>query len=179
MLWLALIIIIFILVKNSTTPKMIITDFNYSKYAGLVREAESGNDYTIENSIGALGAYQFMPRTLNSLKEMFDLPEWKPKENFLGSPSLQDLYFEKLVSSDMEALKNSGIENYLGVIVSGSKNPKYKNITAPANWYGFLGGSHISGAGNVKKFFLFGLNPDDGHTSLSDYVAYFSDKGVS
>ncbi len=178
MLWILAVVLLFVLLKKSTS-KMLVTDFNFSKYKDLVKEAESGNDYTIENSIGALGAYQFMPRTLNSLKEMFNLPEWSPKENFLSMPSLQDLYFEKLVSSDMEALKNSGVENYLGVVVSGSKNPKYKNITTPANWYGFLGGSHISGAGNVKKFFLFGHNPDDGYTSLSDYVAYFSYKGVS
>lgn len=178
MLWILLIVIAYVYMKQSKS-EIVNDEINYFKYQALIKEAESNNNYKIENSIGALGAYQFMPSTLNSLQEMFKLPAWKPKEDFLNNPNLQDLYHKKLVESNLIALRNSGAQNWLGVIVSGSKNPKYKNYVSPANYYGFLAGAHLSGVGNVKKFFLSGHNPDDGHTSLSDYVAYFSEKGIT
>ncbi|MCC7332642.1 MAG: hypothetical protein IT232_08550 [Flavobacteriales bacterium] len=150
--------------------------FDYEKYADLVKLAESNNNYKAQNSIGALGAYQFMETTLNSLKELFDLPEWKPKENFLNNPDLQDLYHEKLVESNIQALKNSGADDWLGIVVSGSKNPKYKDYVAQTNYSGLLAGSHLAGVGSVKRFFTQGINKDDGYTSVSDYIAFFSNK---
>lgn len=178
MLWITILLIVYLIMKSKNSD-FVQSEVNYFKYAELVKEAESNNNYKIENSIGALGAYQFMPSTLNSLKEMFNLPEWKPKEGFLNNSNLQDLYHKKLFESNMQGLKSSGADNWLGIVVSGSKNPKYKNYVSPANYYGFLAGAHLSGVGNVKRFFVDGTNKDDGHTSVSDYIAFFSDKGLA
>lgn len=150
-------------------------EFKPEVYSEQIKQAESGGDYSIENSIGALGAYQFMPTTLNNLKELYNLPEWQPKENFLNNPALQDRYHDKLIESNYEALLASGAKDWLGIVVSGSLNPKYKDYVAYVNWYGLLAGSHLAGVGNVKKFFLQGVNKDDGRTSVSDYMAFFSD----
>ena len=48
------------------------SSFNFKKYSALLGEMESHNDYTIVNSIGALGKYQFMQATLNALKNKYD-----------------------------------------------------------------------------------------------------------
>ena len=66
------------------------------KYRELLAKMESGNknfpdgNYKATNSIGALGRYQFMPTTLNALKRIYSLPDWKNAGNFLNNPALQD-----------------------------------------------------------------------------------------
>ena len=37
-----------------------------------------------------------------------------------------------------------------------------------------LAAIHLSGGGNLKKFFQTGYDPNDGLTSLTDYLVYFS-----
>lgn len=148
--------------------------FNQEKYKFLLGEMESKTNYSIENNIGALGKYQFMSNTLNSLQSNYGLPAWKNKNYFLSSPLLQEQYEDAYIKDSLSFIKRNDLEKYLGKIVKGSK--RFKSITSPLNIYGMLAAIHLAGATGLKNFLLFGTNPDDGLTSLSDYAAYFSNK---
>jgi hypothetical protein len=148
--------------------------FDKPKYIELLGYMESKNNYSIQNSIGALGRYQFMPNTLNSLQRLYNLPAWNNANYFLSSPGLQDKYINALIDDSLAAIKRNDLEKYLGRQVTGSK--RFKTITAPLNLYGMLAAIHLSGVNNLKQFLLIGVNPDDGFTSLSDYAALFSSK---
>lgn len=148
--------------------------FNQEKYKFLLGEMESHNDYSIENNIGALGKYQFMSSTLNSLQSNYNLSAWKNKNYFLSSPMLQEQYEDALIKDSLNYIKRNDLEKYLGKVVKGSK--RFKSIASPLNVYGMLAAIHLSGATALKNFLLYGSNPDDGLTSLSDYAAYFSNK---
>jgi len=148
--------------------------FNLKKYKELLGYMESKNNYTISNSIGALGKYQFMSETLNSLQALYNLPAWKNANYFLSRPDLQETYLDYLVKDTLAYIKNNDLEKYIGQQVTGTK--RFKTLTAPLNIYGMLAAAHLSGVNNLKSFLIFGANPDDGFTSLSDYAALFSSK---
>ena len=148
------------------------------KYRELLAKMESGNknfpdgNYKATNSIGALGRYQFMPITLNALKRIYGLPDWKNASNFLNNPILQDQYFDALYTDSLNIINSNNLSAYNGKVVTGSK--RFKNITTPINEYGMLAAIHLSGGGNLKRFFQDGHDPNDGLTSLTDYLVYFS-----
>ena len=148
--------------------------FNKQKYIELLGLMESGNDYSIKNSSGYLGRYQFGKNTLNALQSKYNLTAWINEKNFLSKPSLQDLYLEYLIKDTLDFIQAHQLEKYLNIKVTGSK--RFKTISAPLNIYGMLAGAHLAGAPNLKRFLLEGYNPDDGQTSLSDYAALFSSK---
>lgn len=147
---------------------------NKEKYIDLLAVMESGNDYSIKNSKGYLGRYQFGKSTLNALQNKYNLTPWQNENNFLSSQSLQDLYINYLIIDTLDYIKRNDLEKYLNKIVTGSK--RFKTITAPLNVYGMLAAAHLAGSNNLKKFLTTGYNPDDGETSLSDYAALFSSK---
>lgn len=155
--------------------------FNFKKYSALLGQMESGDinvpdsfNYQATNSIGALGKYQFMPSTLNGLKNNFNLQDWKNANYFLNNPQLQETYFFHFVNQNLAYIKQENLERFIGKQIQGSK--RFPFITAKLNLYGMLAAAHLSSLGNLKRFLLDGHNPDDGHTSLSDYAAYFSSK---
>lgn len=135
---------------------------------------ESGDNYKAKNSIGALGRYQFMPATLNSLKNIYDLPAWYDADYFLSSPILQETYQSALIKDSLKFIDDNNLKTFYGRLVTGSK--RFKTITAPLNVYGMLAAMHLAGGKNLVKFLTTGYNPDDGETSLSDYAALFSSK---
>lgn len=148
--------------------------FNFNKYAFELGLMESNNNYHESNIIGALGKYQFIPTTLNGLKNLYSLPEWYPPSFFLNNPELQETYFKKHVEDLLAYVESSGIFKYFGIPVTGSK--RFKSITAPLNIYGALAGMHLAGSGSIRRYFEEGKDPNDGLTSLTDYMAYFSNK---
>ena len=145
---------------------------NKEKYKSLLAQMESGNNYKKTNLIGALGKYQFMPATLNGLKSNYNLPAWNNANYFLNNPALQELYIDTLINDSISFIETNNLNQYSGFTISGSK--RFKTITTPINIYGMLAAIHLSGSGNLKRFFRDGYNPDDGLTSLKDYLAYFS-----
>lgn len=148
------------------------SSFNFQKYKTLLCEMESKCDYTAVNPGGALGKYQFMPSTLNGLKNLYSLPAWNDANYFLSHPDLQELYFSSLVANQLDTITTNNLNVFYGRFVTGSM--RFKNITAKINVYGVMAAMHLSGAGNVERFFSTGYDPNDGQTSLSDYMAYFS-----
>ena len=146
----------------------------FQKYKILLGEMESGNDYQAVNLLsGSLGKYQFIPITLNALQFNYSLPAWIGKDYFLNSPELQEIYINAQIQDGLIYLERSGLKNFIGTSVSGSK--RFSGSRTSINIYGVLAGVHIGGAGNLKRFLLQGINADDGYTSISDYIYYFSE----
>lgn len=112
-------------------PKEIVSDSKAptsKDYASKVKESESTNNYgAINKKSGALGAYQFLPSTLEDLKSRTG--DKFTKEEFLKNPELQDKYFGLLTKSNAGRLEAMGIA------------PTEQNLYA----------AHNLGPGNVKK----------------------------
>jgi hypothetical protein len=143
-----------------------------AKYKNLLGFMESNNDYSIVNSIGAIGKYQFMPGTLNTLKSKYNLTDWKNQTIFRNSPALQELYIDALISDSLTFIENKNLNSFIGIPVKGSK--RFKGINANLNIYGMLAGIHLAGATALENFLKSNIDPNDGFTSLSDYAAFFS-----
>ena len=141
----------------------------YKKVLGFM---ESSNNYKAVNGIGALGKYQFMPTTLNALKNKFGLTDWQNTNYFLNNPDLQEQYENALIVDSLSGITNNELDKKIGLPVNGSM--RFKGINTRITVYGLLGAIHLSGIGNVVKYFKTGYNPNDGFTSLTDYLAYFS-----
>ena len=141
---------------------------------------ESGNEnfpdgnYNATNAIGALGMYQFMPTTLNSLKRIYNLPAWNNDNYFLSHPELQEVYMNALFEDSVNFIRSNNLSAYSGKVVTGSK--RFKSITTPINEYGMLAAIHLSGSSDLKRFLLTGYDDNDKYTSLTDYLVYFSSK---
>lgn len=149
---------------------MNINDFKY--YLGLL---ESGGSYTIKNPVsGALGKYQFLQSTLTALQFKYNLEPWQNEFYFLNNSQLQELYFESHLVDLQQYITSNNITNHLGKIVTGSK--RFTTITIPVSMAGLIAGAHLAGPGSLGRYFQTGYDPNDGMTSLTDYMAYFSEK---
>jgi hypothetical protein len=149
-------------------------NFDQNKYKRLLGEMESNNNYKSVNPIGALGKYQFLKPTLNGLKNIYSLPDWKSASYFLNNPEIQELYETTLIADSLGFIERNNLKLYIGKQVAGTI--RFKNIKTPLNLYGMLAAIHLAGTNALKDFLINGTNPDDGNTSLSDYAAYFSSK---
>lgn len=130
---------------------------------------ESGNNYDIENKFGYLGKYQFSLSTLKGLGIK------TTKEEFLKNPKLQENAMDKLLAFNKKILKDC-INEYKNTIIDYKKKDgsieKFKVTES-----GILAAAHLSGAGNVKKFFKSNykrITKDAFGTSLLDYMKEFS-----
>ena len=95
---------------------------------------ESQGKYSIVNTLGYLGKYQFGKTTLQRFK-IYNT------EAFLNNPELQENAFIALCKVNKWILRKD-IKRSVGKIINGIK------ITES----GILAAAHLSGAGNVKKF---------------------------
>ena len=146
------------------------------RFKNMLAQMESNNNYQEVNpTSGAIGKYQFLPTTLNSLQSIYNLPHWFNVSAFLNNPELQEIYFNSHIQDLTSFIDNNGLRTFIGSFVSGSKRFSY--INTPVTYYGLLGGAHLAGTFNLKQYFETGYDPNDGFTSLTDYIAYFS-KGV-
>lgn len=119
---------------------------------------ESGNNYTVVNSYGYMGKYQFGASTLRGLG--FKVT----REEFLNNPALQEEAMQALLEHNRKKLKRQ-IEKYCGQTVHGVY------ITES----GILAAAHLAGQGNVKRFFRKGYEFKDGYgTTMTSYMEKFS-----
>lgn len=146
--------------------------FNEQKYIDVLGYMESHNNYSIENSLGYLGRYQFGVNTLNNLKSLYGLPDWKNKYYFLSHPDLQDQYELAYIKNTYATLKAKNFDRFIGKIITGSM--RFTSITAPLNIYGIMAMLHLGSPNAVKNYLENNIDSNDGQTSLSDYGAYFS-----
>jgi len=144
-----------------------------NQFKNLLGQMESGGNYqAVNSSSGALGKYQFLPATLTALQFEYNLTPWLDDYNFLNSPALQEVYLESHLQDMTDSIRSNNLTAYLGRRVTGSK--RFTGLTTYVNIYGLLGAAHLSGVGNLRRYFNSGYDPDDGLTSLTDYLAYFS-----
>ena len=123
-----------------------------------IGQKESGNNYTVVNSFGYMGKYQFGAATLKGLGYKVT------KEEFLNNPALQEEAMQALLEHNRKKLRKQ-IEKYCGDTVNGVY------ITES----GILAAAHLAGQGNVKKFFRKGYEFKDGYgTTMTSYMKKFS-----
>lgn len=96
---------------------------------------ESQGRYTLINSLGYMGKYQFGRAALRAIG-IHDSSE------FLSNPRLQEKAFKALLSKNKWELREE-IEKYDGKVING--------VTVTES--GILAAAHLGGAGSVKKFF--------------------------
>lgn len=119
---------------------------------------ESQGKYTLINSLGYMGKYQFGKAALRAIG-IHDSSE------FLSNPRLQEKAFKALLAKNKWELRKE-IEQYDGKIVNGIA------ITES----GILAAAHLGGAGSVKKFFRNNGKKairDNYGTSLQSYMKKF------
>ena len=137
---------------------------NFVAFKQALAFKESQGKYTVVNSLGYLGKYQFGKTTL----ERFNI--YNTKE-FLKNPELQEKAFIALCKVNKWILRKD-IKRSVGKTINGIK------ITES----GILAAAHLSGAGNVKKFLR-----SNGTRTFSDaygasiklYLKKFADYDVS
>jgi hypothetical protein len=125
---------------------------------------ESQGKYTVVNTLGYLGKYQFGRTTLQRFK-IYNT------QAFLRNPELQEKAFVALCKVNKWILRKD-IKRSVGKTINGVK------ITES----GILAAAHLSGAGNVKKFLR--SNGADGFSdaygsTIQSYLKKFSGYNVS
>jgi hypothetical protein len=119
---------------------------------------ESQGRYTLINSLGYMGKYQFGRAALRAIG-IHDSSE------FLSSPRLQEKAFKALLAKNKWELRKE-IAKYDGKVINGI------SITES----GILAAAHLGGAGSVKKFFRNNGKrtiKDNYGTSLQSYMKKF------
>ncbi|WP_394365380.1 peptidoglycan-binding protein LysM [Polaribacter butkevichii] len=125
---------------------------------------ESQGKYTVVNTLGYLGKYQFGRTTLHRFK-IYNT------QAFLNNPELQEKAFIALCKVNKWILRKD-IRRSVGKVINGIK------VTES----GILAAAHLSGAGNVKKFLrsngLDGFSDAYGAT-IKSYLKSFGGYDVS
>lgn len=147
--------------KNYNFPYL---EKNFVAFKEAVAFKESQGKYTVVNTLGYLGKYQFGRTTL----ERFRIYNTKA---FLENPELQEKAFIAYCKVNKWILRKD-IKRSVGKTINGIK------ITES----GILAAAHLGGAGNVKKFLRSnGQNKfkDAYGASISLYMKKFADYDVS
>ncbi|MDB2385681.1 peptidoglycan-binding protein LysM [Polaribacter sp.] len=118
---------------------------NFIAFKEALAFKESQGKYTVVNSLGYLGKYQFGRTTLHRFG-IYDT------QAFLQNPELQENTFVALCKVNKWILRKD-IKRSVGKIINGTK------ITES----GILAAAHLAGAGNVKKYLR-----SNGLTSFAD-----------
>jgi hypothetical protein len=145
------------------TPKLEIVELaipanRHVDFLQALGHKESGNNYSVVNSFGYMGKYQFGASTLKGLGFKIS------KEEFLNNPALQEEAMQALLEHNRKKLKRQ-IEKYCGQTINGVY------VTES----GILAAAHLAGQGNVKRFFRKGYEFKDGYgTSMTSYMRKFS-----
>lgn len=137
---------------------------NFVAFKEAVAYNESRGNYTIVNTLGYLGKYQFGRTTL----ERFKIHNTR---EFLQNPELQEQAFISLCEVNKWILRKE-IKRFEGKTISGIE------ITES----GILAAAHLAGAGNVKKFLRSNGSDcfsDAFGSSLKTYLRRFADYDVS
>jgi hypothetical protein len=157
------------LIKDISLPEYVdynlpYLERNFMAFKEAVAFKESQGKYTVVNTLGYLGKYQFGKSTLKRFK-IFNT------NAFLKNPELQEKAFIALCKVNKWILRKD-IKRYVDKTINGIK------VTES----GILAAAHLSGAGNVKKFLRsngsIGFSDAYGAT-IELYLKRFSNYDVS
>lgn len=126
---------------------------------------KKGNPWLKINSIGAMGAYQFMPTTLRWLgyKGSFSY--------FLHHKEIQTKYMIRLIEFNRTVVSKQSYTykitpiNFIGDTIKGVK------ITMS----GLIAACHLAGGGGVQRFLKGIRNATDGNATVKSYLNKFKD----
>lgn len=140
-------------------PVLYLKDTSHEAFLDALGHRESGNRYSIVNTFGYMGKYQFGRKTLNGLGY-----KHISNKEFLNNPQIQEEAMNALLKHNRKKLRRQ-IEKYCGKTINGVY------ITES----GILAAAHLAGQGNVKKFFRNGYEFKDGYgTKMTSYMSQFS-----
>jgi len=160
---------------------------DYTDFLRALGYRESGGRYNIENSYGYLGKYQMGEMALieagyykgdNTPRKNDWIGEWTgkdgvwSKEDFLNNPQAQENAIREFHRKTWKYIKLLGLDKYVGKRIGGIL------ITES----GLLGGAHLLGVGNVKKFLKSNGRyiPRDGYgTPITEYMRKFAGYDIS
>ncbi len=141
------------------------TGDNYTSFKQRMGASESGGDYSVVNSLGYTGRYQFGQGRLDDY--MRATGESFTMSQFNADPALQEKVMDWHISDIDKFIYRNGLDQYFGANVAGA-NLDIDAMRAVA---------HLGGTGGLKKFVTSGgsYNPADAYgTSLADYAAKFT-----
>ncbi len=159
---------------------------NYEDFLRALGYRESGGRYGIVNKYGYLGKYQMGEAALKDAgyykgdrtRKNDWIGEWTgkdgvwSKEDFLRNPRAQERAIREFHRKMWSYIKALGLDKYVGKTIGGIL------ITES----GLLGGAHLLGAGNLKKFLKSNgrIVPTDGHgTPITEYIKKFANYDIS
>lgn len=129
---------------------------------------ESTNRYNVVNEFGYLGKYQFSLSTVQFLGFKVN------KAEFLNDHKLQETVMVSYINYHQKYLEKY-ISKYDDSFFEVTKDGEKRTIRITES--GIIAAAHLSGAGNVKKFFKSGGSlaiKDKLGTSLVEYLELFS-----
>lgn len=128
---------------------------DYNQFKTDLGQRESGNNYSVVNSYGFMGKYQF------GLPRLRDLGYTGTKQAFISDPQLQEQYFDKHVQDHAKNLVNK-------VAAAQAKYGSWVTLS------GLIAGAHLKGRGGVSQWINGNDNSDANGTTVSSYVTKFS-----
>lgn len=150
--------------KENDFVNYIILDRSYIGFKEALAFKESQGRYSVVNSLGYLGKYQFGPSTLK-LIGVYNAP------NFLKNPELQEKAFLANAKRNKWILRRD-IKRFVGHKIDGIK------VTES----GILAAAHLAGPGNVKRYLRsYGavVFTDAFGTDIASYMRDFSSYDTS
>ena len=126
--------------------------------------SESSDDYTVVNTEGYMGAYQFGDDRLQDYKDATG--EKFNNKTFINDNKLQDKVFKWHTNDIKSFVSNEKLDSYIGKKING--------VTVTLN--GLIAVAHLGGKEGMKLFLTSNgeYNPSDSNkTSLTDYLKKF------
>lgn len=156
----------------------------YDEYFSALGHRESGGDYSAVNQFGYIGKYQFGEAALITCRfyetDGSRKNDWQgswsteaqargvnSKDSFLTTGDFQEFAIRRFNEIQWAGIVSLGLTQYIGKTVGGIKMTRA----------GMIGGSHLLGAGNLRKFLVSdGSNaPKDGNgVPITEYIQLFS-----
>lgn len=141
-------------IDSEEIPNPIFLDNSFVGFKEALAFKESQGKYSVVNTLGYLGKYQFGANTLK-LMGVYNV------EDFMQDPVLQERIFQLNVARNKWILRRD-IKRFVGKRING--------VTITES--GIVAAAHLAGAGNVKKY-LRSYGRQDFSDAYGSTIAYY------